>query len=331
MNLPIPDPSRADILSIMSQVNRASRFAFLPIALYVLFSCGTTAPAPTPPASLPESPPHVVETPPSPPAEAPVIVEAEPSLRIGNPRASAVDLASVIIRFTAIAVNPASRERTLGSVDYELFVQDVSVARGSTATRTAIPAGEQTEIELELPLSVRELEKTTDIADCGPEATWRVELRARWTSAYEEAQETAASAGGRFPVIREPTFSIVAIKMKRAELINTRLKVELRVNNPNAFPVGFESMSYELFGEGRSWSDGVAEQLVVVAPGGAASAELSMTMNFIDMNRALLDQFIRLEEVRYRLKGEIVVGTGLEFLPEFRMKFDKSGTSAVTE
>ena len=124
---------------------------------------------------------------------------------------------------------------------------------------------------------------------------------------------------------------IVAIKMKRAELINTRLKVELRVNNPNAFPVGFESMSYELFGEGRSWSDGVAEQLVVVAPGGAASAELSMTMNFIDMNRALLDQFIRLEEVRYRLKGEIVVGTGLEFLPEFRMKFDKSGTSAVTE
>jgi LEA14-like dessication related protein len=194
-----------------------------------------------------------------------------------------------------------------------------------------VEPGREAAFKLELPLSVRELEEKTDIAFREAEAVWRVDVRSRWTSSFEEAQEASASAEGRFPVISEPVFSIVSIKMKRAELINTRLKVALRVDNPNIFPVAFRSMSYELFGEGRSWADGVVENLVLVEGGGSAEAELSMTMNFIDMNRALLDRFIRLDKVSYRLKGEVVVGTGLDFLPEFRMKFDKAGVSSVSE
>ena len=305
----------------MKRINLLSRLFLLPYAL-ALLSCATK---PIPP---PESPPPAVQ---ALPAEIPAIVEPMPSVRIENPRSSAVDLDTVLIRFEAVASNPASRERRLDSVDYELFVQEVAVARGSAEAGSGVEAGKETRMELDSSLSVRELEKITDIAACGPEAAWRVELRARWSSPFDVGTETVAAAGGRFPVIREPTFSIVSIKMKRAELINTRLKVVLRVENPNVFPVGFESMSYELFGEGKSWSEGVAERLVVVEGGQAKEAELSMTMNFIDMNRALLDQFIRLDKVRYRLKGEVVVGTGLEFLREFRMKFDKSGVSAIAE
>jgi LEA14-like dessication related protein len=140
-----------------------------------------------------------------------------------------------------------------------------------------------------------------------------------------------ASAEALFPPIREPEFTITAIAVKKAELINTRFKVSLRIENPNYFPVELSSLSYELYGGGRFWADGQAEDILYIPPGSAAETELFLVMNFINMRRELLDQVIALKQVRYRFTGEATVSTGIPYLPQFRMRFDQSGNSTVIE
>lgn len=161
----------------------------------------------------------------------------------------------------------------------------------------------------------------------------------RWTFAAELPGRGAggidvdlrASAEGSFLLVAEPELSIVSIKVKRAELINTRLVAALRVENPNAFPVTFLSLSYELYGAGRFWADGDVAQPVTVPAEGSAEIELKMVMNFINMKRDLLDQVIRSESVDYRWTGTASVVTPLDAAPRFDMDFDRTGRAEVVE
>ncbi|MDR1307246.1 MAG: LEA type 2 family protein, partial [Treponema sp.] len=134
-----------------------------------------------------------------------------------------------------------------------------------------------------------------------------------------------------FPRIRAPEFTITSIAVMKAELINTRFRVDLRIDNPNIFPVALSSLSYELYGNGRFWARGREWNILEIPPKGQAAARLFLEMNFTNMRRELLDEVIALGTVPYRFTGEALVDTGLSLLTSFRMTFDRQGLSAVIE
>jgi LEA14-like dessication related protein len=111
--------------------------------------------------------------------------------------------------------------------------------------------------------------------------------------------------------------------------VNTRFRVDLRIENPNIFPVVLSSFGYELYGRDRFWADGEERNLLEVPARGAAERRLFLMMNFIDMRRDLLDEVIALGNVPYRFTGEVLVNTPVPLLPSFRMGFDRRGISAV--
>ena len=134
-----------------------------------------------------------------------------------------------------------------------------------------------------------------------------------------------------FPGVRPPEFSITAIAILKAELINTRFRVGLKIDNPNPFPVDLSAFAYELYGNGRLWADGTEKNVFQVKGNSSLEGSMFLIMNFINMKRDLLDQIIRLEDVNYRFAGEVQVGTGVDYLPEFITGFDLSGYSQVLE
>jgi len=132
-----------------------------------------------------------------------------------------------------------------------------------------------------------------------------------------------------FPGVQAPVFSIQSIAILKAELINTRFRVGLKIDNPNPYPVELSSFGYELYGNGRLWADGTEKNIIRVPGKSYVEGNLFLIMNFINMKRDLLDQIIRLEDVNYRFTGDAQVGTGVEYLPKFKTGFDLSGYSQV--
>jgi len=130
------------------------------------------------------------------------------------------------------------------------------------------------------------------------------------------------------PRIKEPDFSISAITILQAELVNTRLKVRLRIDNPNPFPVTLSSFVYELYGEGRFWADGKEKNIYTVPAEGYAEKELLLVMNFIDMRRDLLDKVIAMDKVKYLFKGTVEISAA--DLPVITKNFNLEGESEVT-
>jgi len=141
--------------------------------------------------------------------------------------------------------------------------------------------------------------------------------------------EVSCTAG--FPGIRAPQFSISAIAILKAELINTRFRVRLKIENPNPFPIELGDFNYQLYGEGRFWADGSERNRIKVDSKSILEGDVFLVMNFIGMERGLLDQIIKLVDVNYRFAGVAQVFTGIEFLPVFGTSFSLSGYSEVLE
>ena len=137
------------------------------------------------------------------------------------------------------------------------------------------------------------------------------------------------SALAEFPGVRAPSFSITSIAILQAELINTGFRVGIVIDNPNPFPVNLAAFNYTLYGNDMLWADGRERNIISVAAKTALSGNIFLVMNFIDMNRFLLDQIINLVDVNYRFTGEAVVHTGVEYLPSFVSGFDLTGYSIV--
>jgi LEA14-like dessication related protein len=187
-------------------------------------------------------------------------------------------------------------------------------------------SGKASEIPLRLDL---------DLGKCPLKPEESEELKARLTLNLEYHFEKDGTVPGTvsaetiFPRIKEPVFTITSIAILQAELINTRFRVNLRIDNPNFFPVDLSSFGYELYGEGRFWAGGEERDVLHIPAKGSDETKLFLMMNFIDMRRSLLDEVIAMDLVRYRFKGEVLVGTGVKYLPAFDMAFDKSGMSEV--
>ncbi|MDR0624216.1 MAG: LEA type 2 family protein [Treponema sp.] len=269
------------------------------------------------------------KSPPPPPEEQPAVelwfdhIEAEDinrvvlyyRLRAGNPRTLPLD---VKIRDWKVLVDGREYERK----DAALGIDEASAEE----TPVEVPGGGFTEKTLRLDLN---LEAYRDSAS--GEGDYRADLLLNLVFQYDRGKPMAGeiSAAAVFPRIREPEFTITAIAILQAELINTRFRVNLRIDNPNMFPVDLSSFGYELYGAGRFWADGREEDILHIPARGSAETRLFLMMNFINMKRSLLDEVIAMRQVRYRFTGEAEVGTGVSWLPRFRMGFDHTGDSDV--
>jgi LEA14-like dessication related protein len=147
--------------------------------------------------------------------------------------------------------------------------------------------------------------------------------------AEEELPQAQESVAADIEQVEEPQFTITSITILQADLINTRLKISIKIDNPNVFPITLSSFRYELHGNGKFWANGAEKNLLTVPARGSSETGFEFEMNFINMKRQLLDDIIALRQVHYRFSGNAEVETGVAGLPGFRMNFDYSGNSTV--
>jgi LEA14-like dessication related protein len=133
--------------------------------------------------------------------------------------------------------------------------------------------------------------------------------------------------------VSEPEFHIISIIIIQGELINTQFEALLKINNPNEFALDVSSLRYELHGNGMFWADGTENDVLHVPAHSSTESKFKFTMNFINMNRKLLDDVIAMRQVRYNFKGQAQVQARLADetldIPPFVMDYDIAGHSEV--
>jgi LEA14-like dessication related protein len=129
----------------------------------------------------------------------------------------------------------------------------------------------------------------------------------------------------------KPEFEIVSIVIIQAELINTEFETVVKIDNPNEFPVALSSINYSLYGNGLLWSDGRKKDILHIPAQSSCETKFCFTMNFINMNRRLLDDIIAMRHIKYRFKGAAEVNTDFAHIQPFITSFDRAGLSEVKQ
>jgi LEA14-like dessication related protein len=129
------------------------------------------------------------------------------------------------------------------------------------------------------------------------------------------------------PKIETPRLSIVNVQVLKSDLWEQRLKVRMRVQNPNDRVLPIKGLSYALDIAGEEMAHGVSSASFTVPALGEAEFDMSVTAN---MATALIKLLGRggdamRDKVDYRIKGKVSLSEGLlRSIP-----FEETGTFSL--
>lgn len=126
------------------------------------------------------------------------------------------------------------------------------------------------------------------------------------------------------PKLEAPTLSIVTVQLTSGTLWEQRLKVRMRVHNPNDRALPVRSLDYALEVEGQPFASGASDSSFTVPPLGETEFDMSLTTNMAGTLVKLLGRGPDAlgQSVAYRLTGKVTLAQGLLR----SIHFEQSGT-----
>jgi LEA14-like dessication related protein len=115
------------------------------------------------------------------------------------------------------------------------------------------------------------------------------------------------------PKFTPPRLSVVDVQIESSDLWEQRLKVRMRVQNPNDRRLPVKGLEYLLEVEGQQFASGVSATSFVVPAMGEAEFDMNVTTNLAGTLIKLLGRGSDAlgQSVAYRLTGKIALSEGL--------------------
>ncbi len=114
------------------------------------------------------------------------------------------------------------------------------------------------------------------------------------------------------PKLQAPSLTIVSVELLKSDLWEQRLKVRLRVQNPNDRTLPVKGLSYTIDVSEQPFASGVSGASFVVPANGEAEFDMNVTAN---MAGALFRMLGRgggaADRIEYRIAGKVSLSEGL--------------------
>jgi LEA14-like dessication related protein len=123
------------------------------------------------------------------------------------------------------------------------------------------------------------------------------------------------------PKLQTPSLSIVDIEVVKANFLEQRLQVRMRVENPNDRSLPIQGLSYTVYLSGQEFATGVSDASFVVPALGTAEFNMDVTANAAGAIFAILSK-PRGQGIDYHMKGRVELSHGwMRSIP-----FEQSGS-----
>lgn len=113
------------------------------------------------------------------------------------------------------------------------------------------------------------------------------------------------------PKLQAPSLSIVSVELLKSDLWEQRLKVRMRVQNPNDRTLPVKGLSYSIEVSGQQFASGVSGASFVVPANGEAEFDMSVTANMAGALFKMLGRGGPADRVDYRISGKVSLSHGL--------------------
>ncbi len=113
------------------------------------------------------------------------------------------------------------------------------------------------------------------------------------------------------PKLQAPALSIVNVELLKSALWEQRLKVRMRVQNPNDRTLPVKGLSYTIEVAGQPFASGVSAASFVVPARGEAEFDMNVTANMAGALFNMLGRGGAADRIEYRISGKVSLSEGL--------------------
>jgi LEA14-like dessication related protein len=128
------------------------------------------------------------------------------------------------------------------------------------------------------------------------------------------------------PTLSAPTLKVLEVKVIKGDFFEQQLQARMQVQNPNDVELSVSGITYTLELGGEELGRGLSGSRFVLPAKGQAEFDMQVTVNLagtlFKLAEQARDRDRRLEQINYRLRGEVQLAKGLLR----KVPFDEQGT-----
>lgn len=127
------------------------------------------------------------------------------------------------------------------------------------------------------------------------------------------------------PVVRPPGLRATALALDSITLTGARLELTVRVDNPNGFWLGLESLAYAFTVAGQTWVAGQTDRPQVVAARASHDIRIPLAISFAALGRTVRDILLDDAPIAYQLVAHADLRPELALLPAVVLPLESEG------
>lgn len=113
-----------------------------------------------------------------------------------------------------------------------------------------------------------------------------------------------------FPKFKPPQLTVVGAHMMKGDLWTQRVKLRVRVHNPNSRSLPVRGISYTIDLDDQPFADGLSATSFVVPAGGEAEFDTTVNVNLASTLLRYLSHGTA-ADIQYHIKGKVSLSSGL--------------------
>jgi len=190
---------------------------------------------------------------------------------VQTPKVSLADLAVTDISSQKLNLlakleidNPNPIGLSLDGLDYNLELAGNSFFSGESNEGLNVKASGKSFAKVPIALKYDDLKKVYDSLKNEDEVPYRLSGQVKLNTPIGSLP-IPYDVKGKLPVVRPPKINSVDLKVKSLTLSEAKLDLNLKLFNPNSFPLNISRLNYQLLMDGKDFSNGQIESAKVPA------------------------------------------------------------------
>ncbi len=248
----------------------------------------------------------------------------EPTAKVKGVHLTSLSFEQLGLAVQVAVQNPNAVSLTLAGYDYELKLGDTPLLSG--LQEQAVTVQRKSESLVEIPVTLRFAELFDRVQGLVHQDSTDLSLAANlWVDAPVLGRtKIPLKASHKVPVLKLPELSIEGVRAKMVSLTSAEIGLQVRVRNPNSLGFHIPQLSYALTLQDKVPANGVLQDLQLPAHG-TANFTLPVTVDVVKVGQALFSALTSSQPLKYDLKADLKIGTGLDLLREASVHLSHRG------
>jgi LEA14-like dessication related protein len=234
-----------------------------------------------------------------------------PSVVVDRVHVSGLSFEDIDLMFDLKVNNPNTIKISLAGFDYNFFLNSNSFVKGHQDKGLSIEANGESIVQIPINLKFADIYNTYNSLKNNDSTDYELRLGFAFDIPVLGDVRVPVSQKGMLPMVKFPSFSVQSLKLDRLSFSGADLKLQIAVDNPNAFALNLDKMNYQFAVNGNSWINGLSQNVTRLNQKGQGIIDIPISIDFVKVGQSVYQLLTGNNQLNYNFSGDFDVSTSI--------------------